>query len=285
MKTLFSFSVAIFCCTVFASSAFALTDEQYNLFMEKSIQFKMEETELNAIWKMIKSTIPQDTYNTLLKEQRAWNNNRDAEARIIQEKSDGTLSLADCYAKATKERIAYLKDVYLFGNGKPVSSPSPVQPNYSQVDIVDIAGKYEYDDEDPDGSTYGVSAEIENKGNNNYHVVITWHVVNARSFLIRFEGTGSIVNGILVVKGKRFNVILENVMDESETLKIYYKQHPDIIRCADKKAAEAKKEKDAERKKELKDEASRFRNFKEPQIAIINELGAGDVLSRYEEKK
>jgi Uncharacterized protein conserved in bacteria len=105
---------------VFSSSAFALTDEQYKLFMNESLKFKLAETQLNNVWGMIKSTTPKDKFSLIQKEQREWIGKRDENARNIQAKSNGILSLADSYAEETTRRTKHLQETYLFANsGKP----------------------------------------------------------------------------------------------------------------------------------------------------------------------
>ena len=261
MKTLVSFFLLFFFCTVVSSPAFALTDEQYHLFVKESLQFELAEAQLNSIWEMIKVSIPKENFKALQKEQREWNKNRDAEARAIQEQSNGILSLADSYAKATNERAIYIKDTYLFGNAgrrTPVSTAAD-----------DITGKYLRGKTD--------SIVIKKLSEDAYSVTVSADDGSGRpDGWSEFTGTGKIENDILIVINQQRVHDSEWVNGQfmekptsrtvSGTLKIYLKQHSDFQTTGEYLQKE-------------------LRKMKHSQVAIIEEpniAGGDDAPSRYE---
>ena len=131
MKNGIAFALAICLCFASISSALALSESQYEHFMQTSSAFAKADKRLRAVWKRVTATVPRTYSAAALREQKKWSDRRDAEAWALHAGLDGKLALASCYALAANRRADELERRYV--NSRP---PQPLQePN-------DFTGKW-----------------------------------------------------------------------------------------------------------------------------------------------
>lgn len=93
------------CSPAKRGAAFSMTDAKHRLFMLESEKYALADTLLNATWKLIKPTVPQEQYKKILAEQRTWaGKGRDAAASGY----GASMKEVDAYAKAMQDRIEKL---------------------------------------------------------------------------------------------------------------------------------------------------------------------------------
>ncbi len=104
---------AILACAVlsfaFCGTSFALTDAEYLSLKKASPEFAQSEKELNSTWKALMARVPNETAKkALVKEQRQWLKERDAEAGRLMASGK---SLGAAYATANYNRVNVLKQM------------------------------------------------------------------------------------------------------------------------------------------------------------------------------
>ncbi|MDL2279518.1 hypothetical protein LJC15_02495 [Desulfovibrio sp. OttesenSCG-928-G11] len=270
MKKALSFILVLVISLCSVSYSFALSDADYKKYKQESVKFAIADKDLSQTWKMIKGMNGGKIPSALMAEQKQWIQvDRDAEAQ----KLFNTMSPADAYAAVTNQRIEILRTKWLMGNSAQGTSVQSYQENTSADDI---AGVYGYTQEDDDGSVYAISIEIKNRGGNRYHVTGFQQSITGVNHVNEFEGTGSIIDGILIVKGK-IGDGLGGIRYQSAILKIYSKPHPDLIKYGDKYIKDAESYDEIETKKYYTAKGNQFKSLIKDHIAILSDHGFVDV--------
>ena len=97
-------------------SAWALTDAEYSLFMQRSPAFAAAEKDLDAAWKTARQRLPKEEFAALRNDQQAWlarGRARAAHTYVAEKK----LPLPEAYALVTAERTALIQNL-LTGDGR-----------------------------------------------------------------------------------------------------------------------------------------------------------------------
>lgn len=99
-----------------ASSAFALSETEYNRLLKTSPEFREADANLNATWKNYSKTIKKSDKPALVRMQKEWiKSGRDIDAREYMDMG----YTRDCaYAKATRRWIKEL-DVFAYNSSLP----------------------------------------------------------------------------------------------------------------------------------------------------------------------
>ncbi len=85
---------------------FTMNDAKHNAFLSASRNYAQADRLLNATWKELKSSVPQEEYKKILADQRVWvSRERDAIAR----RYGASLSEVDAYTQTMQDRIKKLR--------------------------------------------------------------------------------------------------------------------------------------------------------------------------------
>ena len=100
-------SVLVF-VMILSSSAFALSDTEYNRMKKHSKSFAEADRRLSRVWHEIKDDMPAKQFKILQSEQRDWiNNERDREAKRYIKRGYST---TEAYTKVTNERVEKIRE-------------------------------------------------------------------------------------------------------------------------------------------------------------------------------
>lgn len=89
------------------STAFAITDTEYEILKENSPEFAEADKQLGLVWKTVKSSLNEESQKTLLSTQRDWiKSGWDIDAKKLM---DEGLSRTKAYTKACENRAEYLQ--------------------------------------------------------------------------------------------------------------------------------------------------------------------------------
>lgn len=108
MRTRSFIAAASLLFSLATSSAFALSEADYVVYMKESPAFARAEKRLNAAWKTLKVELPKASFQDLQIEQRAWLQDRDPSVEAARRAGD-TRPPAEIYAETTLQRALILE--------------------------------------------------------------------------------------------------------------------------------------------------------------------------------
>lgn len=122
-----------------ASTAFALSEADYVVYMKESPAFARAEKRLNAAWKKLKADLPKAVFQDMQIEQRAWLQDRDPAVEAARQAGD-TRPPAEIYAETTLQRALILEAKL---GAKPQDQTKVRQtPGVSATPNRSLAGQY-----------------------------------------------------------------------------------------------------------------------------------------------
>ncbi|MBR0316281.1 MAG: DUF1311 domain-containing protein [Synergistaceae bacterium] len=134
------------------STAFALSDAEYNKMKKNSKEFARADKNLTQVWNRLRKQLPAKDFEKLKKSQRSWiKSGRDENAK---EYINEGYSRVEAYTIATKDRVIELQDMAReIKNTKTTKSNPKPQPNPKPKPEPEFEEEPEenYDDDDNKG--------------------------------------------------------------------------------------------------------------------------------------
>ena len=138
MRSLIAAAGLLFSLT--ATSALALSEADYVVYMKESPAFARAEKRLNAAWKKLKAELPKAVFQDMQIEQRAWLQDRDPAVEAARRAGD-TRPPAEIYAETTLQRALILEaKLGAKPQGRTEAPQTPAETPGAQSQS--LAGKY-----------------------------------------------------------------------------------------------------------------------------------------------